>query len=60
MYAPQSIAAVGLPGSMVGVASLTEYGFGGLVGVAITFGILVLLLLLVVIARVLARRSLGN
>ncbi len=60
MYAPQSIATFGLSGSVVGVAGLSDYGFGGMAGVVITAAVLFVLLLLVVVARSLARRSLGD
>lgn len=60
MYAPQTIAAFGLPGSLVGAAGLSEYGFGGVAGILITAAVLVILLMLILVARSVARRSLGD
>jgi hypothetical protein len=60
MYAPQTLAALGVPGSMIGAAGLSSYGFGGVVGLVVTVTVLVFLLLMVVVARTVARRSSGD
>jgi hypothetical protein len=60
MYAPQTIVAVSLPGSIVGAAGLSQYGFGGMVGVMVTAAVLFVLLLLVLVARTVARRTMGD
>ena len=61
MYEPRTI---GLPGfrlaSMTGAAGLSGYGFGGVTTLVITAAILLSLFLLVVLARFVARRTVGR
>jgi hypothetical protein len=58
MYEPRLL---GLPmfraASLTGAAGLSGYGFGGLTSLLVTFGVLGFLLLLVIVARFVARRT---
>ena len=61
MYEPRTL---GLPAfrmaSMTGAAGISGYGFGGVTSVVITIAVLALLFMLVVLARFVARRTVGR
>ena len=61
MYEPRLL---GLPtfraASLTGAVGVSGYGFGGLTTVFVTFGVLTFLLLLVICARFVARRTVGR
>jgi len=61
MYEPRLL---GLPmfraASLTGAVGLSGYGFGGLTSLFVTVGVLTFLLLTVIVARFVARRTVGR